>query len=78
MDKPKPMRRVYMPIQFGAGIQPGTVESELIQRQERRAERAAKKWDEIRRRDSRLPIVPHPLLHPWLVLIRWVANLWRR
>ena len=47
-EPPKPKRRVYKPMKFGEGVQPGTVEWELNQRRFRKEQREDEKaWAQI-------------------------------
>jgi hypothetical protein len=41
MEKPKPKVKVYRPMKFGEGMQPGTAEWELNRRRARKEEREA-------------------------------------
>jgi hypothetical protein len=62
--------KVYKPIKFGEGLQPGTVEWEMIQAQERAAERKAERdWKNRKPQPEPEPRLPAPVVgHPLLYL----------
>jgi hypothetical protein len=54
MPKPKPRRRVFKPMRFGEGMQPGTVEWELNKLRLRKEEREDdRQWAEMEAKRER-------------------------
>jgi hypothetical protein len=59
MQKPKPKRRVYKPMRFGEGMQPGTVEWELnkrrLSKEQREDNRQWAEMEAMRERETHSP-----------------------